>query len=119
MLMKFGKLSKDGEIGAFLVGAGRTAIMGSLLASAWILRIMATTQSPAASDAPATRGPHAARRPDARRPPRGVGSGWPSDAHSFTADRVRGIPPDELDVASVAWVPPPGRSRPKGRPGAL
>lgn len=46
MLMKFGKLSKDREIGALLAGAGRMAIVGSLLAGAWILRIMATTGGP-------------------------------------------------------------------------
>jgi hypothetical protein len=51
MLMKFGKLSKDQEIGAFLVGAGRVAIVGSLLAGAWVLRIMATTRSPGSSEA--------------------------------------------------------------------
>ncbi len=43
MLMKFGRLSKDQEIGAFLVGAGRAVIIGSILVGAWILRIMATT----------------------------------------------------------------------------
>lgn len=46
MLLKFGKLSKDREIGAFLTGAGRLALVGSLLVGAWVLRIMATTPSP-------------------------------------------------------------------------
>ncbi len=43
LLMKFGKLSKDREIGAFLVGVGRAVTVGSMLAGAWILRIMAST----------------------------------------------------------------------------
>jgi len=60
MLMKLGKLSKDREIGAFLVGVGRVAIVGSLLVGAWILRIMAMTRNPASSD---VAGPRASTGP--------------------------------------------------------
>jgi hypothetical protein len=42
MLLRVGKLSKDQEIGAFLTGAGRVVLVGSIVAGAWILRLMAT-----------------------------------------------------------------------------
>jgi len=44
MLMKFGMLSRDQEIGALLVGAGRATMLASLLAGAWVLRVMATAR---------------------------------------------------------------------------
>lgn len=43
MLMKYGLLSRDQEIGAVLRGAGLAAMTLSLALGAWILRIMATT----------------------------------------------------------------------------
>ncbi len=53
MLLRVGKLSKDQEIGAVLTGAGRIVLVGSILAGAWILRIMATTVGPSAREASA------------------------------------------------------------------
>lgn len=46
MLMRVGKLSKDHQIGAFLVGAGRAVMVGALVAGGWVLRVMATTPGP-------------------------------------------------------------------------
>jgi hypothetical protein len=46
MLLRVGKLSKDREIGAFFAGTGRIVLVGSILAAAWVLRIMATTAGP-------------------------------------------------------------------------
>ena len=43
MLMRVGKLSKDRQIGAFIAGLGRVVLIGSIVAGAWVLRIMATT----------------------------------------------------------------------------
>ncbi len=43
MLMKWGKLSKDQEIGAFFQHSGIVAMMAAIVAGAWILRIMAQT----------------------------------------------------------------------------
>jgi hypothetical protein len=43
MLMKFGLLSRDEQIGGFLVAAGRVAMTLSLVAGAWVLRVMART----------------------------------------------------------------------------
>lgn len=43
MLMRFGKLSKDVEIGAMLQTAGKAAMVTSLIAGAWVLRVMART----------------------------------------------------------------------------
>lgn len=43
MLMKYGVLSRDQEIGAMLRGAGLLSMMLSLLAGAWVLRVMART----------------------------------------------------------------------------
>ncbi len=46
MLMRVGKLSKDRQIGAFLAGVGRVVLTGSIVAGAWVLRIMAATPAP-------------------------------------------------------------------------
>lgn len=43
ILMKYGRLSKDQEIGGALQTAGMWAMFASVLVSAWILRLMATT----------------------------------------------------------------------------
>ena len=43
MLMKFGMLSKDHAIGAFLVESGKALMVAALVAGAWVLRVMATT----------------------------------------------------------------------------
>ena len=43
MLMKFGKLSRDEEIGGLLQMAGKVAMITSLVAGSLVLRIMATT----------------------------------------------------------------------------
>ncbi len=43
MLMRVGKLSKDQQIGAFLIGSGRLVMVAALGAGAWVLRVMATT----------------------------------------------------------------------------
>lgn len=45
MLMKWGKLSKDQEIGAFFRHLGISAMVAALALEAWILRIMATTRN--------------------------------------------------------------------------
>jgi hypothetical protein len=45
MLMKFGMLSRDQQIGGVLAGAGRTLMVVSLAAGAWVLRVMAVTQA--------------------------------------------------------------------------
>lgn len=50
VLMKFGILSRDREIGAALIGLGKAVMVVSLLAGAWVLRVMARpTASPASS----------------------------------------------------------------------
>jgi len=41
MLMKFGMLSRDQAIGAFLVDTGQAVMVASLAAGAWVLRVMA------------------------------------------------------------------------------
>ena len=41
ILMKFGMLSRDQAIGSFLVGSGNVAMVGALVAGAWVLRVMA------------------------------------------------------------------------------
>ncbi len=41
ILMKYGRLSKDQEIGAAFRGAGMLAMALSILAGAWVLRVMA------------------------------------------------------------------------------
>lgn len=46
LLMKFGKLSRDQQIGGFLTGMGRLVLVGSLVAGAGVLRLMAGTRSP-------------------------------------------------------------------------
>ncbi len=43
MLMKFGKLSQDERIGAFLRNSGLTAMAASIASGAWILWLMATS----------------------------------------------------------------------------
>lgn len=43
VLMKFGKLSRDQQIGGFLVGLGRLVMVGSMFGAAWVLRVMAMT----------------------------------------------------------------------------
>ena len=43
LLLKFGMLSRDAAIGAFLVGAGKATMVGALAAGTWVLRLMATT----------------------------------------------------------------------------
>jgi nitrogen fixation protein FixH len=47
MLMRVGMLSKDKEIGAFLVESGRLAMITAMAGGAWVLRVMATTRAPA------------------------------------------------------------------------
>ena len=42
MLMKFGKLSQDERIGAFLRNSGLAAMAASIASGAWILWLMAT-----------------------------------------------------------------------------
>jgi len=49
MLMKWGKLSKDQQIGAFFRHTGILAMTGALALSAWILWIMARTPASEAS----------------------------------------------------------------------
>jgi hypothetical protein len=41
MLMKYGMLTKDQAIGAFLRRAGILAMIASIVSGAWVLRIMA------------------------------------------------------------------------------
>lgn len=62
MLMKYGKLSQDQRIGGFLKQSGIVAMALSLVASGWVLRIMATTavDEPAADTGPS---PLGERRP--------------------------------------------------------
>jgi len=43
LLMKYGMLSRDQQIGGMLVGAGRMVMVASLAAGAWVLRVMATS----------------------------------------------------------------------------
>ena len=50
MLMKYGRLSQDQEIGAFLRGAGIVSMVASLAVGAWILRVMATTPGTGEND---------------------------------------------------------------------
>ena len=52
MLMKFGMLSQDQAIGAFLVGAGKAVMMASLVTGAWVLLVMATTPADTHRGAP-------------------------------------------------------------------
>ena len=42
MLMRFGMLSKDAEIGAALQAGGKAAMVTSLIAGTWVLRVMAS-----------------------------------------------------------------------------
>jgi hypothetical protein len=44
MLMRVGMLSKDKEIGAFLVESGKLAMILAMAGGAWVLRVMATTR---------------------------------------------------------------------------
>ena len=44
MLMKYGLLSRDQEIGAMLRGAGLLSMVVSIAGGAWVLRVMATTR---------------------------------------------------------------------------
>lgn len=46
MLMKYGMLSRDQQIGAFLIASGKAVMVAALGAGAWVLRIMATTAAP-------------------------------------------------------------------------
>ena len=46
MLMRFGKLSKDQEIGAALMNAGLLTMALSLALAVWVLRVMATARAP-------------------------------------------------------------------------
>ncbi|MFQ5537423.1 MAG: hypothetical protein ACE5GJ_08215 [Gemmatimonadota bacterium] len=42
--MKFGMLSRDGEIGAWLHAGGMTVMAGSILTGAWVLLEMTMTR---------------------------------------------------------------------------
>jgi len=50
MLMKYGKLSRDQEIGAALRSAGMLSMWLSLILGAWVLRVTATRTPPRAAD---------------------------------------------------------------------
>jgi hypothetical protein len=50
MLMRVGMLSKDKEIGAFLVESGRLAMILAIAGGAWVLRVMAVTKPEEASE---------------------------------------------------------------------
>ena len=43
MLMRFGRLSRDAEIGALFQSSGKAAMLASLLGGIWVLRVMATS----------------------------------------------------------------------------
>ena len=45
ILMKYGKLSRDEQIGGALQGLGVFAMIGSLILSGWVLRIVSATSS--------------------------------------------------------------------------
>ena len=55
MLMKYGRLSRDQEIGALLRGAGIASMVASLLVGAWILRVMARTPARSEGERPLAR----------------------------------------------------------------
>lgn len=57
MLLRVGKLSRDQEIGAFLVALGRLALVAGLVGGAWVLRIMATTRNGPPGENPGGRPP--------------------------------------------------------------
>ena len=52
MLMKYGKLSQDERIGAFLRNSGLTAMAASIASGAWLLWLMATAKKSGLSGAP-------------------------------------------------------------------
>jgi len=57
MLLRVGRLSKDQEIGAFLVGLGRLVVVAGLAGGVWILRIMASTRNGPPGKNPGGRSP--------------------------------------------------------------
>ena len=70
MLMRFGKLSKDQEIGALLRRSGVALMFLSLAASGWVLRVMARAGSAPPGSAPAGARPDRPPSPPTPRRPR-------------------------------------------------